>query len=232
MIPINVSIFTRARALVACSFFTVFGHESIARADTPSSPSDDTEARGEGAASTLPGKETAPLPPVPVDELRAKSPQPSWDTGILVAACGVGTDRAFQTTKFCGGGLADVIFLRKNESQPGLGAYGQISTAGFRDARFSAGLSGIVSLIDWFSLGLRTGGLVATTFSHTSPGLEGYFELGHRSVSHRSHYAVSHAFFGGMQFTAAAGEVPAAHAIWIGLRIDGLWLTAPKAFLP
>jgi hypothetical protein len=200
---------------------------AVTHAQTSAASEDPT-----GAASTHPSSTTengSLLPPVPVDDLRAKSPQPSWDIGLLAAVCGVGFEGALEAVQFCGGGLADVMFFREKETETGLGAYGQISTAGFRDLRLSAGLSGIISMIDWFSLGLRAGGLMATTFAHSAPGGELFLEFGHRSVSFRSHYAVSHTLVAGLQILAPRGRDPSSQALWLGLRIDGLWLTAPRA---
>src|SRR5690606_6557840 len=143
--------------------------------------------------------------------------------------CGTGEDATWQRTRFCLGGVADVMWGRRAETEPGAGGYFQISTAGFRDVRPSLGVTGIVSLLDWFTLSARAGGLARLGGSGARPGAEGYLELGHRSVSHRSRYALSNALFGGVQWVAATSSRDyAERTIWIGLRLDGVWLTAPR----
>ncbi len=169
------------------------------------------------------------LPDVPVDQLTETPPQPSFDVGIVSAVCARGADKFWERTQFCLGGLVDVIALRKKETDPGAGGYLQLSSAGFRDLRVGLGGTGIVSLIDWFSLTARGGGLLVVSSDGVQPGLEGYLEFGQRSLSLSSHYALSHSFIMGMQYALAAGDLPASHAMWLGLRIDAIWLTAPVA---
>ncbi len=173
--------------------------------------------------------ESSYLPPVPTEEMTSKAPQPSWDTGLLLSACGVGKERPFERTKFCLGALGDVVFFRENEDEFGFGGYAQLGTAGFRDVRGGVGLSAVFSLVDWFTLTTRGGGLVVASEGGTQPGLEGYVELGQRSVSLKSHYALSHSLFGGLQYALETTGLPASSTIWIGLRLDAVWLTAPVA---
>lgn len=170
-----------------------------------------------------------PLPPVPVDELQGNAPSPSWDTGMLFAACGVKAERFWEKTRFCGGGLVDVIWGRADETEAGGGAYFQVATSGFSDVRPSLGLSGIVSLVEWFTISGRTGGLVRVGQGGPRPGVEGYLEFGHRSVSYESAYSLSHALLTGIQWVSKGTQDPRAETtLWVGLRIDGIWLTAPK----
>lgn len=185
------------------------------------------KAEEDGASRGPELNEDLKLPEVPVQEMAASSPQPSWDTGLLLGACGLGNERAWEITKFCIGGLVDVLFLRKREDQTGLGGYLELGSAGFRDFRVSGGMTSVVSLIDWFSLSLRAGGLAVLSSKGAQPGVEGYFGFGHRSVSLSSHYALSHSFFAGMQYALPSNDLPASHALWLGLQIDGVWLTAP-----
>lgn len=184
-------------------------------------------AQAEGAAES--NDETFDLPPVPVDEMTKTAPQPSWDTGLLLSACGQGDDRVWETTKFCVGALGDVVFLRKKEDEMGLGGYAQVATAGFRDVRGSLGLAGVFSLVDWFALTARGGGLLAVGERGAQPGLEGYLEFGHRSVSLKSRYALSHSLMSGIQYTLQTHDLPTASTIWVGIRLDAVWLTAPVA---
>lgn len=186
------------------------------------------EEKAEEKASEVPKSDPpAELPQVPVGELSVKSPQPSWDTGLLLGVCGVGEKSAWDVTKFCLGGLVDVMFLREEEDEAGVGGYLEVGTAGFRDVRVSGGVTSVFSLIDWFSLSVRAGGLGVLSPLGAQPGVEGYLGLGHRSVSLRSAYGLSHSLFAGMQYALPNGELPGSHAIWFGLQVDGVWFTAP-----
>jgi hypothetical protein len=129
------------------------------------------------------------------------------------------------------GGVVDVLWGRAAETEAGGGGYLGVSTAGFRDLRPALGLSGIVSVIEWFTLGGRAGGLIRIDDQGVAPGFEGFLELGHRSVSLRSGYSLSHALFGGLQWVAPLYATESAQTtLWIGLRIDAVWLTAPRFF--
>jgi hypothetical protein len=161
--------------------------------------------------------------------MAAKAPQPSWDTGLLLGMCGVGNEQVWQVTKFCLGGVVDLMFLRERENETGIGGYFGVSSAGFRDVRFSGGITSVLSLVDWFSLSLRGGGLSVLQSEGVQAGWEGYVGFGHRSISLSSHYALSHSLFGGVQYALPSDALPASHTIWIGLQVDGVWFTAPRA---
>lgn len=171
--------------------------------------------------------ETKQSPP-PFDKKKFESlaPQPSWDTGLLLGVCGVGQARVWQQTRFCLGGVADVIFARTDEEQLGWGAYAQLSSAGFRDARLGAGASLVVPTGSWLVTTLRAGPLLRFE-GGAAPGAQGYLELGQRSVNLRSRYSLSHSLFLGFDWTAANQHVEQNTSLWIGLRVDAYWLTAP-----
>jgi len=183
------------------------------------------------ALSPLPAKgddyPTDTLPPVRIDELRAHALQPSWDTGVITGVCGAGSTRAWEATKFCLGGMVDALFWRKSETSPGLGGYGQLSTVGFRDGRLSMGLASIIPLHSWFTLGARGGGLMRFNASGAAPGLEAYLEFGQRSFSFNQRYSLSHSLLVGLQWSAATSSLEPSTAIWLALRFDGYWLSAP-----
>lgn len=203
-----------------------FSFAESARADQiPLAEKDSSEDR----ASETEGAPTGePLPPVPVSELRRDPKTPSFDTALLLAACGVGEERLWEGTRFCLGGLVDVVFARKEETDPGVGAYLSVGSAGFRDVRASLGAAGIISLVEWFTLGARAGGLLRMDERGAAPGAQGFLELGHRSVSYKSHYALSHTLFFGADWVAPLQDSRQETTIWIGLRVDAVWLTAPR----
>lgn len=214
------------RPAVGLTLTTLFPAQGVAEEEDPpvEASSNAEESDGESGSHL---SENLNLPEVPDGQISARSPQPSWDTGLLLGVCGVGNERAWETTKFCLGGLFDVMFLREQEDETGLGGYLALGSAGFRDVRVSGGFTSVVSLVDWFSLSLRAGGLGVLSSQGAQPGMEGYLGLGHRSVSLSSHYALSHSFFAGMQYALKGGGLPASHAIWVGLHVDGVWFTAP-----
>jgi hypothetical protein len=225
----------RRGPLTACAFFrpalgALLGTQVASAEDKPVVEAAPNGEEREEKSAFHPS-ENLNLPDVPGGQLAAHSPQPSWDTGLLLGVCGVGNERAWQVTKFCIGGLIDMMFLREQEDETGLGGYLALGSAGFRDVRVSGGVTSVVSLIDWFSLSLRGGGLGVLTSQGVQPGVEGYIGLGHRSVSLSSRYALSHSFFAGMQYALKSSGLPASHAIWVGLQIDGVWLTAPRGLL-
>lgn len=168
------------------------------------------------------------LPPPAVDEMRVKARQPSWDTGVLTAVCGVGAGPAWQRTRFCLGGMVDALYFRKSEHSPAFGAYGQVATSGFRDFRLSMGASGLTPLVSWVNLSLRAGPLLVASQEGAALGFETFVELGQRSFSYTGRYSLSHAIFGGVQWNApGAFEQPSGTTLWIGARFDGYWLSVP-----
>lgn len=221
---------TRSAPRAVSVALAVLGCAPFAHAEQTSEEAEQTSEEGAlGAKEAPPPSEgESELPPVPLDEMASKSPEPSWDTGLLLGACGVGEDKVWEVTKFCLGGLIDVMFLRAQEDETGIGAYAELGTAGFRDFRVSGGVTSIFSLVDWFSLSLRAGGLGVFTPEGARPGVEGYVGLGHRSVSHSSHYGLSHNLLAGLQYVVPERDLPASHALWIGLQVDGVWFTAPR----
>ncbi len=104
--------------------------------------------------------EGAALPPVPVTELSAHGPEPSWDTGLVAAVCGVGNPGLWQKTKFCLGAMADALWGRQQETDYALGGYALVSSAGFRDVRFSMGGAYVQPWGDWLMTELRVGPLM------------------------------------------------------------------------
>lgn len=168
----------------------------------------------------------ASLPAFDKSKFESRAPQPSWDTGLLMGVCGVGEVRLWQQTRFCLGGVADLLFRRTTEDRVGWGAYGQVSSAGFRDARLALGPSLVVPAGSWLVTTLRAGPLLRFE-GGAAPGAQAYLELGQRSVNFKSHYSLSHSLFLGFDWSAATENVAENTSLWIGLRVDAYWLTAP-----
>ncbi len=168
----------------------------------------------------------AALPPVPVTELSARGPEPSWDTGLIAAVCGVGEPGFWQETKFCLGAMADVLWGRQQEADHALGGYAQVGSAGFRDVRFSMGAAYVQPWGDWLVTELRVGPLMRIE-GHPAWGAQGSLEIGQRSFSYKSRYSLSHALLLGFDFTARNEHLPINTVFWIGIRLDAYWLTAP-----
>lgn len=182
------------------------------------------------AATAKEPSQVLPLPPVPTLELSPRAPQPSWDTGLLAAVCGVGEPQVWQTTKFCMGAVADVLWGRRQETDRAFGGYAQVTTAGFRDVRFSLGGAYLQPLGDWLTAELRVGPLMRIE-GMPAWGAQGSLELGQRSFSYKSRYSLSHALLLGFDFSAKNQHLPANTALWIGIRVDAYWLTAPAMLL-
>src|SRR5690606_15513184 len=134
-------------------------------------------------------RESTSLPPVPVAELTAQAPQPSWDTGLVAAVCGVGESQIWQDTKFCMGALVDGFWGRKQATDRAFGGYAQVGTAGFRDVRLSVGGAFLQPLGDWFTAELRVGPLMRIE-EYPAFGAQGSVELGQRSFSYKSSYSL------------------------------------------
>lgn len=182
----------------------------------------------DSAASSDGSSSAKPLPPVSIDEMRVRVRQPSWDTGVLMAACGVGADPAWRRTRFCLGGVIDALYFRKSDHSPAFGGYGQMGTSGFRDFRLSMGVSGLVPLVSWVNLSLRAGPMLVASREGAALGLETFVEVGQRSFSPTGRYSLSHALFTGVQWNApGAFSQPSGTTIWLGVRFDGYWLSAP-----
>lgn len=169
------------------------------------------------------------LPPVPRQELRIRAPSPQWNLGLVAGACGVG-QRLWEGTDFCGGLVADVLFLRRRPSDGGLGGYVQLASSGFADFRGSAGMTGMIPLGRIFTLSARVGGLAVTFAEGAAPGIEGYLEFGLRSLNFSAGYSLTHTLVIGLQHTPGEGS-RAGTNIWLAARIDAFWLVAPFGML-
>lgn len=181
-------------------------------------------------AATTESASSEALPPVPREALWPRAPTPDWDVGLVAGVCGVGQTTVWQGTEFCGGLLADVLWLRKRRANLGLGLYANIGTAGFYDFRSSLGASLHVPLGQLLSLGARAGPLLHVMGDAALPGLRLEAEFGIRAHNHGGHYALTHALVFGWDQSFGEGS-RAGSALTIAVRVDAFWLVAPIGIL-
>lgn len=226
---------TLAWATVAVAVAPLSAHAEEVRAPGASTGevlrerAEPTERLGKTEPDESPSGDDAPLPPLPVSELRARAPSPQWSSGLVLGACGVGTDGFWQATDFCGAVLAEAIFLRQRQADVGLGPYAQVGTSGFVDVRGSCGASLHVPLGEIFHVASRVGPLLLYD-GVAAGGVEGFLELGVRGLNREGHYTMTHSVVVGVQQALGATARHGTTA-WIGLRLDGFWLALPFALL-
>src|SRR5688572_13329139 len=142
----------------------------------------------------------------------------AWATGV----CGTGADGAlWQDTHWCNGLRADVLFGRERGHDFALGPYAQISTAGFWDARYGAGLSLLAPLSPDFPLVLSLG---AGGHELEAAQLEGWLFWGTRAHNFHASYSIAAGLLlGASRDLSSAGT----SSLFVGAQIDGLILALP-----
>jgi hypothetical protein len=142
----------------------------------------------------------------------------AWTTGV----CGTGTkDELWQRTTWCNGLRADVLFGRERGRELALGPYAQISSAGFWDARYGAGLSLLAPLDDDFPLVFSLG---AGGHELEAMQLESWLFWGARTYNFHSSYSISAGLLlGASRDLSSSG----ASTLFVGAQIDGLILALP-----
>lgn len=147
---------------------------------------------------------------------------PQGHVGVRLAPCGVGEDGAFwQDTRFCGGVTADLLFLRKRNTDLGLGPFVEVSTAGFWDARYGGGLSLLAPLHPDFPVVVSLG-----AYGHETRALAvgGSAFFGMRSYNFHGNYNLTLGLFG--SFTRDLGATESTLTT-LGIELDGFFLAAP-----
>jgi len=171
----------------------------------------------------------ADLPPVPVEDLRPRvAPLPQWDLGISAGVCGVGRAQIWQETRFCGGAIGDVTFLRRREPNGALGLYGSLFTTNFVDGRYGLGGLGLLPLGDLIVAQAAVGPYLHSDGLGVSPGVEGNLSFGLRSLNQRGHYGHAHALVLGVAHTPGS-DTRSGTTLSLTLRIDAFWLAMPFA---
>lgn len=151
---------------------------------------------------------------------------PQWNTAIVPSGCLLGTsDDIFERVAFCGSARGDVLFLRENARDFGVGPYASVGTAAFEDFRASLGVSALLPVIEDFPLVLSLGPLLR---DGRELGVSGTAFWGLRSYNHYGSYNIAVGLALGAERTFGEREVS---AITIGLHIDGFVLAIPPLLL-
>ena len=154
----------------------------------------------------------------------AVAANPQGHVAVRTAVCGAGSDAVWEETRFCNGVVGDVLLGRERNGDFGLGPFAEISTAGFWDARYGAGLSVLAPVTSDFPLVLSLG-----VFGHEteSAALGAALFFGLRS--HNFHGAYNLAAGG---VVSAYRDLTAEHAtlVTVGLELDVFLLAMPFLF--
>src|SRR3954464_13192753 len=115
--------------------------------------------------------------------------EPEWNVAAQTSLCGLGVDRVWQKSGFCGGVRGDVLFGRERNADYALGPYATFGTATFSDVRFGGGLSLLLPTLEGdFPIVLSAG-------AHSRNGddlrLAGEAFFGLRSHNFHGHYAMA-----------------------------------------
>ena len=147
--------------------------------------------------------------------------EPEWNLAAQTSLCGLGTDRVWQKTGFCGNLRGDLLFGRERNADFAPGPFGTIGTATFSDVRFGGGLSLLLPTFEGDFPIVLSAGALSRNASDVRFGGEAFFGL--RSHNFHGHYAMaSGVVLGGDSAVSGHGNT-----LYVGLQIDGLWLALP-----
>jgi len=148
--------------------------------------------------------------------------EPEWNVAGQTSLCGLGTDRVWQKTGFCGGFRGDLLFGRERNANFALGPYATFGTATFSDVRFGGGLSLLLPTLEGdFPIVLSAG---ASSRNANDVRLAGEAFFGLRSHNFHGHYVMASGIvLGGDSVVSGASG----NTLYVGLQIDGLWLALP-----
>jgi hypothetical protein len=150
------------------------------------------------------------------------SPRPQINAALVTGLCGLGEpDSLWDDSAWCNGVRADVLFGRARNTDFALGPYVQVSSAGFWDARYGAGLSWLVPVTGDFPLIVSVGG---GGHELEAPALEGWLFFGPRAYNFHALYSLSAGLLLGFQRDLGGTE---ANQFVVAAQIDGLVLALP-----
>ena len=147
---------------------------------------------------------------------------PEGNLAAQTSLCGLGTERAWEKTGFCGNFRGDLLFGRERNADYALGPYATIGTATFSDVRFGGGLSVLLPTLGGDFPILLSAGTLSRNGSDLRLAGEAFFGL--RSHNFHGSYAMASGIVVGGDSTLAGGP---ANTLYVGLQIDGLWLALP-----
>lgn len=148
--------------------------------------------------------------------------EPEWNVAAQTSLCGLGSERIWQKTGFCGGFRGDLLFGRDRNSDFALGPYATFGTATFSDVRFGGGLSLLLPTLEGDFPIVLSAGTLSRNGSDLRLAGEAFFGL--RSHNFHGHYAMASGIvLGGDSVVSGAPG----NTLYVGLQIDGLWLALP-----
>ena len=148
--------------------------------------------------------------------------EPEWNVAAQTSLCGLGSDRVWQKTGFCGSFRGDLLFGRARNADFALGPYATIGTATFSDLRFGGGLSLLIPTLEGdFPIVLSAGALSRNANDFRLAG-QAFFGL--RSHNFHGSYAMASGIVLGGDSTLSGAP---ANTLYVGLQIDGMWLALP-----
>ena len=166
--------------------------------------------------------ETTPNAPAPDTRAQTAQSNLEWNVAAQTSLCGLGTDRVWQKTAFCGSFRGDLLFGRDRNADYAWGPYLTVGTAKFSDVRFGGGLSVLLPTLEGdFPILLSAGALSRNGTDLRFAG-EAFFGL--RSHNFHGHYAMASGVVIGADSTLSGGP---ASTLYVGLQVDGLWLALP-----
>ena len=147
---------------------------------------------------------------------------PQGHLALRAAPCGVGDDgRLWESTRFCGGFVGDLLLFRQRNRDVGFGPYFEVLTAGFWDARFGGGASLLLPVTDSFPLVVSVG-----AFDHElrAASVGATLFWGNRSYNFDStyNYALGVYASGYRDLDAGGGTL-----VSLGVELDTFFLVAP-----
>ena len=148
--------------------------------------------------------------------------EPQTHVAWRTAVCGDGArGDVWSQTRWCNGLTADLLLLRQRNRDFGLGPYVEVSTAGFWDARFGGGVSGLLPVTEDVPVVISLG-VYDHALEHAALGASVFW--GVRSYNFDSAYNYAFGLYASVQ--RDLGGVRAS-LVSVGLEIDGFFLAAP-----
>lgn len=123
----------------------------------------------------------------------------------------------------------DVLFLRSEPRQMGLGPYVDVATEGFSNLDAGGGASWLIPALEDLPLVLSAGAFARNGQQRSwAPGLEGTVFLGSRSYNFHSDYGMAFGFFGQTRWVPST---PAVLDVVMGVQLDLELLALPVLFV-
>jgi hypothetical protein len=147
---------------------------------------------------------------------------PEWNVAAQTSLCGLGNERVWQKTAFCGGFRGDLLLGRDRNDAFALGPYAAFGSAAFSDVRFGGGLSLLIPTLEGDFPIVLSAGAHSRNASDLRFAAEAFFGL--RSHNFHGHYAMASGIVLGGDSVVSGGH---GSTLYVGLQIDGLWLALP-----